>query len=234
MVKYRSVNRRRFLGLGALVASVVGVEGLFGQVNIADASIMRPGEFDQTFLSRKADIRQIWDFTTADQARSGIGAIKNAMNAFQFSYQKSHYVVIDLRGPSAVIYGLDDTMWVKYGLAAKYQILDEEAGAFANHNTLYKRLNVDNGTFNPDDGKSLFQDATLQAFQQRGAHIAICHDALQAQASLAVKDRRAHRLTADQVYKDMAAHLVPGAQQTPSGSALIAVAQAIGFTYAKQ
>jgi hypothetical protein len=41
-------------------------------------------------------------------------------------------------------------------------------------------------------------------------------------------------MDAQHVFKDLAARRVLGAEQTPSGSSLIAVAQAMGFTYAKQ
>ncbi len=232
----RPLNRRQLLGLGALTASAAGIDSLLGAgVTGADAAVMRPGEFDQSFLAKRADIRQIWDFTSIDQVQTGIGAMKNAMNAYQFSYRKSHYLVIDLRGPSAVIYALDDTMWATYKLGAKYQIFDTVGGSFATVNPLYKRVNTDNGTLAPDNTKSLYQDASLAALQQRGAHIAACHDALQSQAALAVKDGRAATgMTAAQVFADFSRHLVPGAQQTPSGSSLIAVAQQLGFTYAKQ
>jgi hypothetical protein len=234
MAVLRGVNRRRFLELSTLAAGA-GLGGLFGQTEEAAAATVKPGDYDQTFLHKKAGIRQIWDFTTVDQVQTGVGAMKNAMNAFQFFYRKSHYLLINLRGPSAVIYALDDAMWAKYTLGAKYQVFDPAApGSLARRNPLFARLNTDNGMLSPDDPKSLYQDATLQAFQQRGAHISACHDALGGQAALAVTDNRAQGLTAAQVYQDLVQHLVPGAQQTPSGSSLIAVAQQVGFTYAKQ
>ncbi|HEY8285302.1 MAG TPA: hypothetical protein VIJ28_13040 [Chloroflexota bacterium] len=228
-----NVDRKRFLGLSAAAAGALGAKQLFG-VGGVDAAIMKPGQFDQTFLTKKADIKQVWDFTSTDQAQTGIGAMKNAMNAFQFSYLKSHYLLIVLRGPSAVVYGMNDAMWAKYGLGAKYQIFDQARGAYATHNPLYPRTTSGNGKLDPNDQKSLFEDASLQALQQRGAFVVVCHDALEGQARLAVRDKRAHGMTMARVYADMAAHLIPGAEATPSGSSVIAIAQMDGFTYAKQ
>jgi len=227
------VDRKRFLGISAAAAGALGAQQLLG-VGGVDAAIMKPGQFSQQFLNKKADIKQVWDFTSTDQAQTGIGAMKNAMNAFQFSYLKSHYLLIVLRGPSAVVYGMNDAMWAKYGLGAKYQIFDLKQGAYATHNPLYPRTTSDDGKLDPNDPKSLFEDSSLQALQQRGAFVVVCHDALQSQAKLAVQDKRAHGMSITQVYADMVAHLISGAEATPSGSSVIAIAQMAGFTYAKQ
>ena len=94
------------------------------------------------------------------------------------------------------------------------------------------RTTTDNGTLPRNDPKSLYQDSSLQALQQRGAQLAACHDAL---GGHAVQGGRAPKgMTQPQVYADLAAHLVPGTLQTPFGSSLIAVAQAMGFIYATQ
>src|SRR5690348_8266231 len=51
---------------------------------------LKPGTFDQQFLAKPADVKQIWDFSALEQVLSeGFIPIKNAMNAFQFVYQKS-------------------------------------------------------------------------------------------------------------------------------------------------
>ncbi len=227
-----SLNRRRFLQAGTTAAAGVAGVALTGMQS-ADASQLRPGQFDQSYLDHKADVRQIWDFTTVEQLTTGLSAMKNAANAFQFSYNKSFFLVVDMRG-SAVVGALNGTMWIKYKLGAKYQIFDPATTAYVMHNPFYQRLNKDAGTLSSDDARSLYQDATLAALALRGAHLSACHDALQSQAALTVKDGRAPGMTANAVYRDFAANLVPSAQETPSGSALIAVAQLLGYTYAKQ
>ncbi len=230
----QSLNRRRFLRLGTLAGGASGVAGaLLTGPEMVDASILRPGQFDQHFLTSTAQMKQIWDFSSIDQVQSGLAAMKNAANAFKFSYNKTYFLIIDLRG-TAVVAALDDAMWATYKFGAKYQIFDPASGALVSRNSFYARGSTDNGALNPDDPRSIYQDATLAALVYRASHISACHDALQAQAALAVKDDRNHGLSADAVYRDFAAHLVHGAQETPSGSALIAIAQPLGFTYAKQ
>jgi hypothetical protein len=178
---------------------------------------LNAGGFDQQFLAKAADIKQIWDFVTIDQIQpQGLNPIRNALNAFQFTYKKTLYPVICLRG-SAVIYGLDDAMWIKYRLGT---VFGQNNKGSTNGNPLYGQQVTD-----------LSQDSSLQGFQQRGAHLVLCHDAM---LGLAGKLEEQRGVTADAIYNELAAHLVPGAQQTPSGSSLIAVAQHLGFTYAKQ
>jgi hypothetical protein len=179
---------------------------------------LNPSGFDQQFLAKSADIKQIWDFVTIAQIYpQGLNPIRNAMDAFQFTYKKTLYPVICLRG-NAVIYGIDDAMWTKYRLGTMF---GQNNKASANGNPLYSQQISD-----------VSQDSSLQALQQRGAHVALCHDAL---VGLAGNLEAQRGLVSDNtVYNELAAHLVPDAQLTPSGSSLIAVAQHLGFTYAKQ
>lgn len=234
-----------FLGGGAVTAEVLNAravppvspasgnptsfpEPATGSSKQGDGPYLNPVGFDQQFLAKQADVKQVWDFAASEQIQSdGFVPIKNALNAFQFVYQKSLYAVICLRG-DAVVYALDDTMWAKYSLGTLY---GQQTTGNTNHNPLYQRSTTDNGTLSPQDPKSLYQDSSLQALIQRGSHIAVCHDALNG-VSMGLAEQNG--LTAQSFFKELAAHLVPGAQQTPSGSSLIAVAQHLGFTYAKQ
>ena len=223
-----------FLG-GAAVTKAVDVyassSGQSGTGPLAqnDAlSYLSPNGFDQQFLAKSADIRQIWDFVTVDQIRpQGLTAIRNALNAFQFTYKKTLYPVICLRG-NAVIYVLDDKMWMKYRLDTLFA---QKNGGITGSNPLYSRQTTDNGSLSPQDPDSLYQDPSLQALLQRGSHVAVCHDALNG-LSMRLADQPG--LTAQTIFKELVMHFIPGAQQTPSGSSLIAVAQHLGFTYAKQ
>jgi hypothetical protein len=192
-----------------------------------DGPYLNSGGFPQQFLAKSADVKQVWDFSAIEQIQSeGLTPIKNAMNSFQFVYRKSLYPVICVRG-SAVVYALNDTMWMKYSLGTLY---GQQTGGITDRNPLYQRFTTDNGTLSPEDPKSLYQDPSLQALLQRGAAIAACHEALNGVSGRLAEQKG---VTVQSIFKELAAHLVPGAQQTPSGSSLIAVAQHLGFTYAK-
>jgi len=218
------------LGGGAVTAGVIKTHSaspVQGSPAQSDGPYLKAGTFDQQFLAKPADVKQIWDFSALEQVSSeGFIPIKNAMNSFQFVYRKSFYPVICLRG-TAASYALDDTMWGKYRLGSVYA---QQAGTTEDLNPLYHHFTIDNGTLKPDDPNSFYQDPSLQALLQRGSSIAVCHDALNGLSARVAKE---HGLTAQAVFTDFAAHLVSGAQQTPSGSSLIAVAQHLGFTYAK-
>ena len=189
---------------------------------------LNPNGFNQQFLAKPADIRQVWDFVTVDQIQpQGLTAIRNAMNAFQFTYKKTLYPLICLRG-NAVIFALNDKIWSKYSLDALYS---SKTGGTTKGNPLYNRRSTDNGSLSPEYPDSLYQDSSLQALLQRGSHLVVCHNALN---GLSIQLAEQHGLLIDATFNELAAHIVPGAQQTPSGSSLIAVAQFLGFTYAKQ
>ena len=198
-----------------------------GHQTQGDEIYINPYGFNQQFLTKAADIKQIWDFATIEQVLSdGFIPITNAMNAFQFVYKKSLYPLICLRG-EAVIYALDDVMWEKYSLNS----YGYQNGINTDIHPLYQRFTSDNGKLSPQNPNSLYQDSSLQALLLRGASIAACHDALNGVASrLAIQNGLATQI----VFKELNAHLIPGVQQTPSCSSLIAVAQHFGFTYAKQ
>lgn len=188
---------------------------------------LNAGGFDQQFLAKSADIKQIWDFVTTDQIYpQGLAAIRNAMNAFQFTYKKTLYPVICLRG-AAVIYALSDKAWIRYSIGSS----SSSTSVPITGNPLYKRRTTDNGSLSSGYPNSLYQDFSLQALMQRGAHVAVCNDALNGFAEQLAKQ---HGLLIDSTFNELVAYLVPDAQRTPSGSSLIAVAQHLGFTYAKQ
>lgn len=187
---------------------------------------LNPGGFDQRFLAKPADIKQIWDFVTTDQVYpQGLSAVRNAMNAFQFTYKKTLYPVICLRG-AAVIYALSDKAWIKYHIGSS-----TSSKTLVTGNPLYNRRTTDNDRLGSEDSNSLYQDFSLQALMQRGAHVAVCNDALYGFAEQLAKQ---HGLLIDSTFNELVTNLVLGAQRTPSGSSLIAVAQHLGFTYAKQ
>jgi hypothetical protein len=197
----------------------ISAQSTTGSPSQDDGPYLNPEGFNQHFLSQRADIKQIWDFSTIAQVQSdGFLAVRNAMNAFQFAYQKTLFLIICLRG-QAVIYALDDTLWQKYRLGT---LFGQGKGGLPDQNPFYHRQTSD-----PND---LSQDASVQALLQRGSSLAVCHDALN---GLAVQ-LSSHGVMAPIIFQELAAHLISGAQQTPSGSSLIAVAQHLGFTYAKQ
>jgi len=129
---------------------------------------LHTGNYDQSFLTKTADVKQIWDFTNFDQVNSGLSAIRNALNDFQFTYKKSLYPVISLRGEPAVICGLDDAMWKKYHLTL---FLNSTITVTTDNNPLYSSTTANIATKTPSDLEKFYKDASLQALQKRGVHI---------------------------------------------------------------
>ncbi len=76
-------------------------------------------------------------------------------------------VVAAFYGSSNVI-TYNDIAWNKYRFGEKYGINDPTTGKPALRNIFQPRAGSDDGTLAPDDPKSLYQEATVEALQKRG------------------------------------------------------------------
>ncbi len=232
---FSHLTRRQLLPFGGVVAVSALSGGVVAQITeqpalpptqtgrepilSASESYVKVGGYDQSFLLKSADVKQIWDYSDFTQIQGdGFTPLRNALNAFEVTYQKTLLLAICLRG-RAVIYALDDTMWRKYSLGTVY---GQSNRGIIEKNPFYHRQ-----TSYPNN---LSTNSSLQALLQRGSSVAACHDALY---GLAVQLAKSDGVSSD-IFQELASHLISGAQQTPSGSSLIAIAQHLGFTYAKQ
>ena len=118
-------------------------------------------------------------------------------------------LIVNLRG-SAVIFGLNDAMWLKYNIGKQFKVVSP------GYDTRFNPLRLG-----------------LWALQQRGAHVAVCHDALRGVAAQFMDARRG-TASPESIYKELVANLVLNAQETPSGAALIAIAQQLAWIIHEQ
>jgi len=171
MAKSRSGVGRRKLIWGSVATSAAVAAGVISP-GPAQAHITKPGEWKdpllQSVVGRPARHKVV--FSNANVEGPQLVQIRNWLNAMQFSYQTPPdqlLVVAAFYGSSNVI-TYNDIAWNKYRFGEKYGINDPTTGKPALRNIFQPRAGSDDGTLAPDDPKSLYQEATVEALQKRG------------------------------------------------------------------
>lgn len=230
------MNRTKFIAASAsLVAASAGVsqaQGIPGGTHLVE----RKADFDaaafRKLLGRPAKIRQLFEqIAFKPQALSNV---KNALNGltFGYGYDASHVAVAFApHGPAAAL-GYSDYLWDKYKLGDFFGIKDAQGATTASNIWLKAKATVDPKA-DPDDPKSMYQDASIEMLQKRGVVFMTCHTAVEEQSRNLVKEGApAAGQSADDVAKDILTHLIPGAVVVPSMVATVAVLQhEFNYTY---
>ena len=172
-------TRRRFFGLGAAVTAMTGL----GWGRPAFAHNLPPGQFGGPLYDRAlaADTGYKAVFQSPHIEASVVvekrlehlllAQLKNWLNGFQFSYQVRpedlHTVVATYASANLLTYG--DTVWQKYRLGEKYNLLDPATGMPAVRNLFWPSRFGPDASPDPEHPQSRFQDTGIEALQGRGA-----------------------------------------------------------------
>jgi hypothetical protein len=180
-----------------------------------------PKEWDSSWMGRitakhKAifDSPEINDGTALYHAMSYLGSVKDVFGAGDSDAS----VVIVLRH-RAVPLLFNDAMWAKYDLGTATKTNDSKTGKPVTRNIYYQHVAAQG---NPSDDKP---SATIKSLSARGVIFVGCDLATRGFSSRAAA---AAKLTAQQVYDDIRANLVPGATLMPTGVFATLMAQEAG------
>lgn len=121
-----------------------------------------------------------------------------------------------------VFYGVNDQMWAKYRLGEFTEATDAKTGKPATTNP-WRVAPVALGLTLPQ--------ASIESMQKRGATFIICNNALTIFSGLLAQARG---LSADSVYADMKANILPGVTLVPGMVVAIEKAQGRGIAYHRQ
>jgi intracellular sulfur oxidation DsrE/DsrF family protein len=224
------MKRLSFLAASATIAAASGtVPALAQTVPGGTHFVERKADFDQKAfdgaVGRPAQVRQLWE---AVAFKPGIwNNLKNAINGLQFGFgfpADSIAMAWCGHGPSAAyVYG--NEVWQKYQIGTFFGLKNDAGDAIAT-NVFLPRQNPSDPNADPDDPKSLYQDASVQALQGRGLIVLACHTAIEEQARGIVKKGLAPAgMAAGDVASDILTHLIPGTIVVPAMVAAIAVLQ---------
>lgn len=228
MAKERSVARRAFLakaGVGAAVGAAFGrASNAFAQTASPAGAAFQPVRHpeDDWLDQLPGKHRLFFDSTTA----GGFGeAISYANNFFQgnkngYGLDAKELAVIVSARHWATAFLYTDEMWAKYGkpLADRAEFTDPKTKTAPNIN-VYRASGY---------GSALSSlGITLDALVGQGVHFAACQLSTRANASAIARQTGGN---ANEIYNELAAHLVPNARLVPAGIVAVNRAQERGYS----
>jgi hypothetical protein len=172
-----TLKRRSFLRFTALVSAGLGVIGR----RQAEAHNLPSGQYGSPAYDKAASVdmgyRAVFQSPHVEAtARLGnnlehllLLQIKNWLNGFQFSYKTrpEDIHVISATYASANLLTYNDSMWQKYRFGEKYGVTDPKTNAAAVRNPFWPSR-FPNGSTDPDQPESIYQDSGIEALQRRG------------------------------------------------------------------
>jgi intracellular sulfur oxidation DsrE/DsrF family protein len=228
-----SLSRRHFVAAAALGASAAALRGSPAFAASAGAKphfhILRANEYDHAgmmrILTQRKPHKQVFQDSGTILLVPGVVSayihMQNSLNAHEFSLgfgRGSLATLAVLMGP-AIVLGLDDAMWKKYGFGSAFKL--------APTNLYYRASSNLQLSAEPDDPNGIYQDWSAQAVLHRGGAFMVCHNAMTFVASITAA--QTGRTTAA-VLGDFEKHVVPDFTVVPAGVAAVQLAQQHGFT----
>jgi intracellular sulfur oxidation DsrE/DsrF family protein len=179
---------------------------------------------DDWFDAPSARHRMYFDTTTPEACGQAMFFANNVFTASRSAYSLADAetaVILAVRHRSTA-FGYDDEMWKKYGaaLAERAQFKLPKSGTVPTTN-VYLASGAAEGLLNAS--------VTWGALSERGVRLAVCQMATRANAGLIAQKTGAK---ADDIYQELAAHLVPNAHLVPAGIVALSRAQERGYTFA--
>jgi hypothetical protein len=233
-----NITRRSLLSRAAAGFTTIGVFSAAPLISegqlVLKASEWNLAEF-RKLVNDPAQIKQVYDIVQIGDGRF-LNNIKNSFNGLQFGFGVAEgqvKIAAAMHGPANML-NYDDYIWEKYHIGEWLKVTDPANGKPAVKNLFYAskiELKQESAAKIPDDLKSIYQDASMQGLQARGAQFLSCHTALEEQVRVLISHRNLSQSPED-VVKDMLSHTLPGVLVVASVVAAIALLQAQGhYTY---
>ena len=229
------LSRRGFVGQAAVgLAALAAMGGKPAEAQLVyqrgDWNIK---EFDE-LLRVPARAKQVYDVVPIGEGMF-LKNIKNSLNGLHFGFgipTGQIRILAGLHGPANLL-NYDDYVWQKYRIGEWLKESEPDTGKPALRNPYYPSKAAKNGSRDPNDENSIYQDVTVQGLQARGVKFLSCHTALEEQA----RALRGHwKLTQppEEIVKDMLAHVHSGVLVVASMVASLVLLQSEGhYTYLK-
>ncbi|HWO39584.1 MAG TPA: hypothetical protein VNO32_63240 [Candidatus Acidoferrum sp.] len=226
-----NLTRRLFLGQAS--ASLAGLRAMTSGANLQlvyKRSDWKIAEFER-LVRNPSRVKQVFD---ENQIGGGkfLNNIKNSLNGLQFGFNiptGQIKIAAAMHGPANAL-NFDDYIWQKYRIGEWLKVQDPKTGQAAVRNPFFASKaspEMHYPTQDPDDGNSLFQDASIQALQLRGVQFLCCHTATEEQARGLIAHENL-RQEPEEIAKDLLAHILPDVLVVASMVAAIALLQSDG------
>lgn len=220
----RSFVEKAGMGLAAAGALSVSPARLDAQL-VYRKSDWHSVQFSQ-LVHRAASMKQVYDIRAVADGKF-LNNVKNSLNGLHFGFgiaEEQIQIVVAMHGPSNML-NFDDAAWQKYRIGELLGVNDPSSGSPATRNPFLEKKN--NGSSDPEDASSMFQDTSIEALHARKVVFLSCHTATEEQVRSFVKSGKLKGAPED-IVKDLQAHLLPGVIVVPAMVAAIAVLQSEG------
>jgi intracellular sulfur oxidation DsrE/DsrF family protein len=180
-------------------------------------------------------VKQVYDVRAVGEGKF-LNNVKNSLNGFRYGFgiaNEQIKIAVALHGPSNAL-AFDDAMWQKYRLGEFVEVNDPGTGKPATRNVFFPAKA--SGAGNPQDSNlqdrnSKIQEHSIEALQGRGVKFLSCHTATEEQVEAMIK-KFSLKAVAEEIVKDLQAHVLPGVLIVPAMVATVALLQSEGrFTY---
>lgn len=180
---------------------------------------------DDWFDQPGAKHRFFFDTSSPEGFAQALGWARNFLEASVSGYgltDADNAVIICARHRSTA-FAFSDAMWAKYGAA-----LSERSNNFVDPKT--KQVPTTNYYLVNGSGEGP-RNAGLEQLLKRGVRLAVCGMATRRTATT-ISQKAGANANVDEIYKELAAHLVPSAHIVPAGIVAVNRAQERGYTLA--
>jgi intracellular sulfur oxidation DsrE/DsrF family protein len=226
-------SRRKFVGgfgtsvaaLSALGSSTTGAQAQL----VYQRSDWDVAEFEKLVHS-PAKAKQVFDVRAIGEGRF-LNNVKNSLNGLHYGFgipSDEIRIAVAMHGPPNAM-AFDDSMWLKYRLGEFVDVTDPATGKPATRNIYFPP--TPGGTDDLQDRKAKIQDHSITALQSRGVKFLSCHTATEEQVVGMIK-KFSLAAPAEEIVKDLQAHVLPGVLVVPAMVATVALLQSEGhFSY---
>jgi hypothetical protein len=221
------VTRRSFAAMsGAALTAIASVAPSAHAELVYRHADWKFADFD-ALLHFKGRGKQLYDVHPISDG-GPFNVMKNSINGLTYGFgipTDQIKIVAAMHGPANAI-NFDDSMWAKYKFGEWLKIKDPLTDKPTIRNIFYPKRNP-NGSTNPSDRSSIYQDYGIEALQPRGLQLLSCHNATEAQVDSLIKF---HSLKAsvEDIVQDLQSHTLPGVIIVPAMVAAISMLQTEG------
>ncbi len=230
------LTRRSLVGHAAIGLATFGAMTATASAQL----VYRPADWNiadfDRLIKNPARVKQVFDQIQIGGGRF-LNNIKNSLNGLHFGFNipaDQIKIVSAMHGPANML-NFDDYVWKNYRIGEWLKIDDPLTGRPAVRNPFLVSKpapDMHRDSQDPNDEKSSFQDASIQALQARGVQFLSCHTATEEQARALIKQYGLAQQP-EEIVKDLLAHTVPGVLVVASMDAAIALLQSEGhYSYA--
>lgn len=217
----RAVARRTVVAALGTGVVALGAAAVARDASAKDARWQPTLDKEDDWMEVPSRHRLVFDATSSDGTAHSLFFARNyiAVNQSAYGIAPAQLATIIILRHMATVFGYNDSIWAKYGktLSSMAKFTDPKTNEAATRN-LYDVKGYGPGLANAD--------ATISELAAQGVHFAVCGAATQRVASMIATDTKRD---AEEIRKELEAHLIPNGRIVAAGIVAVNRAQERGY-----